>query len=530
MRTLIRCLAAMSCICLLPFVTAFTANAAAGSSLGVWEVQTLDLQGNHEIFAVGASSLDDEWAVGREIDGFDTSLWAAHWDGTAWTEYPVPAGPGLQQYLESVAVLSPTDAWAAGSGGQADVSSAIVRHWDGTQWSEVSLPDLHAWSLGGRLVFSAPDDGWLTGQDADVGEGPAHGYIYHWDGAAWSRQDLSGSCLDETSFLYGITETSATDVWAVGECADLPVALHWDGISWTQTSVPTLPDAAYTEFGGVSAVAPDDVWAAGETIIPGKRTYVIEHWDGTAWSIVKSPDLPSEYELRDVAAISKDDVWGTGVTEDTTLLVEHWDGTSWSVVQGSPQHETSSLLATSQGTLWAATLSAAERLVEAPVTDAGPPKQAIQASPGDPVAWHFASANTKSHTVTDASGLGLFDSGPALAGGSFVYSYAAAGTYKILDAATGRKETVAVSPLAAFQGGKITVTWSALTSPPKGFVYDVRVLTPGATQYVTWLKGTKLGTSTYTPTGNGTYSFKARLRSKALGRASGWSPGIAVMV
>jgi hypothetical protein len=57
---------------------------------------------SNNLFAVGASSPTDIWAVG---------LTAIHYDGTAWTGFPLPGIDGiLGHQMEAVAVLSPTNA------------------------------------------------------------------------------------------------------------------------------------------------------------------------------------------------------------------------------------------------------------------------------------------------------------------------------------------------------------------------------------------------------------------------------------
>ena len=61
----------------------------------------------------------------------------------------------------------------------------------------------------------------------------------------------------------------------------------------------------------------------------------MEHWNGTAWSVVPSPNVGPVLTLsHGVAAVSANDVWAVGSYDVTDkALVEHWDGTAWSVVQ-----------------------------------------------------------------------------------------------------------------------------------------------------------------------------------------------------
>jgi hypothetical protein len=123
------------------------------------------------------------------------------------------------------------------------------------------------------------------------------------------------------------------DIWAVGSNSDGPLAVHFNGTNWKAVPTPTLTQPA--AFAGVAAVASNDVWAVGyqETSSKGSDQPLIEHWDGTSWSVVSSPKLPQGGSLGAVTAISTNNVWAVGDSDNLSVdLVEHWDGTSWSVV------------------------------------------------------------------------------------------------------------------------------------------------------------------------------------------------------
>jgi hypothetical protein len=59
---------------------------------------------------------------------------------------------------------------------------------------------------------------------------------------------------------------------------------------------------------------------------------LVEHWDGTSWSQVGSPDPNPNLSrnLRAIAAISASDIWAAG-----TVGIENWNGTSWSLVSST---------------------------------------------------------------------------------------------------------------------------------------------------------------------------------------------------
>jgi hypothetical protein len=67
---------------------------------------------------------------------------------------------------------------------------------------------------------------------------------------------------------------------------------------------------------------------------------LIEHWDGTAWSLVAPPPLVGANELVSVSALASADAWAVGITirEPATAyrpLALHSDGTAWTA-QAAP--------------------------------------------------------------------------------------------------------------------------------------------------------------------------------------------------
>jgi hypothetical protein len=135
------------------------------------------------------------------------------------------------------------------------------------------------------------------------------------------------------------TAIAANDIWAVGDSNpnasnQQPLAVHFNGTSWS--AVPTHALNQPASFAGVAAVASNDVWAVGAQYISSTGTAqpLVEHWDGTSWSVVSSPNLPLGGSLRAVTAITTKNVWAVGSVENSPSvdLVEHWDGTSWSII------------------------------------------------------------------------------------------------------------------------------------------------------------------------------------------------------
>jgi hypothetical protein len=89
----------------------------------------------------------------------------------------------------------------------------------------------------------------------------------------------------------------------------------------------------------MTAVSPRNIWAVGNSYDSRTSisTTLIEHWDGTQWSIVSSPNVVPKDGLSGVTALTASSIWAVGdayIASTTThrALVEHWDGAQWSIV------------------------------------------------------------------------------------------------------------------------------------------------------------------------------------------------------
>jgi hypothetical protein len=85
---------------------------------------------------VDVMSASDVWAVGYYFDGSAQQPLALHWDGSTWSNSPVP-GAGM---LRKVTEISPANVWAAGTvyNGTLQRYQSLVEHFDGTSWTPVA--------------------------------------------------------------------------------------------------------------------------------------------------------------------------------------------------------------------------------------------------------------------------------------------------------------------------------------------------------------------------------------------------------
>ena len=279
-----------------------------------------------------------------------------------------PARPGSQNRFFAVAISS-CQAWAVGDyvTGAGDLRTLIER-WNGTGWKQQPSPSPAAAynDLFGAAATSATN-AWAVGQYSN---NPAsldfHTLAEHWNGTAWTLvPSPSPGGRTGNSLLHAVAATSASDAWAVGGYTNgsgtdsRTLAEHWNGTVWTRVPSPNPGGTTSSAtLAAVAAASPSDAWAVGQS----SAGALIEHWNGTAWAQVPSP-VPAGV-LTGVAATSASDAWAVGYYHNTgalrlKTLVEHWNGTTWTQVPSpnpSPAPFTNRLnavAATSASDVWA---------------------------------------------------------------------------------------------------------------------------------------------------------------------------------
>jgi hypothetical protein len=122
---------------------------------------------------------------------------------------------------------------------------------------------------------------------------------------------------------------------------------HWNGSSW---SIVPSPDPQNTSsiLRTVSATGAADIWADGfsTNLLTNRDGVLIEHWNGSSWSISAgvSP-YPGPSDLYGAAALSPGDAWAVGGSGGLTLI-ERWNGSSWTVLTSPNPNGGDTLLAT----------------------------------------------------------------------------------------------------------------------------------------------------------------------------------------
>jgi hypothetical protein len=285
----------------------------------------------------------EAWAVGLARNPGSTASRPVieHWTATAgWQLTSSAATPGSSDsQLAAAAAVSPADVWAVGmSTDSALVTHGFLEHWTGSAWRQVAAAANEP--AGARLAAVAAvsaNDVWAVGVSQDPVAVARRTLAEHWNGTSW--QVVPTPAVGGAARLNSVAAVSSTDVWAVGELdVGLPIAEHWDGLRWRQVALPPTapPTSSASGLTSVTAVAAGDVWAVGTR--QNSTHTLIEHWNGTAWAVVPSPDAPGQTNniLLAVSAFGPADVWTVGFSLQAGLfaasLAEHWDGNSWTTV------------------------------------------------------------------------------------------------------------------------------------------------------------------------------------------------------
>ncbi len=238
---------------------------------------------------------------------------------------------------------------------------------NGTSWSIVNAANIQ--TTGSQFNAAAAvssNNVWAVGSYF-VGK-TIQTLVEHWDGNRWRLVPSPNPPSSPESKLLGVAVVSSTDIWAVGTyivgLRSQTLTEHWNGSSWSIVSSPNA-QANENYLISATAVSSSDVWAVGYyQITGGNAQQVIERWDGTNWSIVPGSDPGGSAQnfLYAVAAVSSTDIWAVGYYVNSSqhflTLIEHWDGQQWNVVLSPNRHMANSsylfnIAAVSSTDIWA---------------------------------------------------------------------------------------------------------------------------------------------------------------------------------
>ena len=269
-------------------------------------------------------------AVGSASGAGSSTTLAESWDGSTWSiqTTPTPDGGGGLNGVSCVAATS----FCMAVGSTPRYGSPIAESWNGTTWNVLNVPDPDSMGIAYLAKVSCVSESWCIA----VGGSSAGTLAELWDGTSWSIQTTLNNSSNE------FTDISCSSVsWCMA-----PILAGstegWNGTSWALESVATPP-------GGTDA-ALDGIFCAGQTSCTGVGGYMdgsgvgeslVETWTGDAWSVVTTPNPKSKSGgggLSGVSCAGQSDCVAVGSYRHTAGSAyvgfsEVWDGSTWSVVK-----------------------------------------------------------------------------------------------------------------------------------------------------------------------------------------------------
>jgi hypothetical protein len=268
----------------------------------------------------------------------------------SWSVTPTPGAVQPLAALSGVGAAGPAAAWAVGYSlkGTLAPGDPLILRWNGTAWHQVALPGVN-WT--GSLTAVSGDsaaDAWAVGQENPLAA--ALPRLLHWNGARWREVAFPGATSSATK-LSAVDAVSPRDAWFAGSApGGAPLLLQWNG---TAVQPVTLPVTSGT-LTGVRALGPGDVWAVGfQNTASGQQALAL-HWDGTTWQVLPAPPVASA-QFSDVLPAADGTAWAVGQYTSggfaPHFLLEHWDGSAWTqtTVPSSPIGALTSISADDQG-------------------------------------------------------------------------------------------------------------------------------------------------------------------------------------
>jgi hypothetical protein len=205
-------------------------------------------------------------------------------------------------------------------------------------WKIVPSPNGGKQADGNVLLATAAissTDTWAVGAEPNPSQYLTATLAEHWDGHQWSIVPTPAISAP-TVQLNSVVALNRGNVWAAGY-SDNPNCLcgqtvveHWNGSRWTRLTTPNPGVADYLT--GIAATSATDVWVVGyEWISNFVELPLLLHYNGTTWKQFNTSQFHLG-QLSSVFARAADDVWAvgwTGQVPNVKALALHWNGTSW---------------------------------------------------------------------------------------------------------------------------------------------------------------------------------------------------------
>jgi len=295
------CTSASACTAVGDYVT----NTGASKTLAerwngtAWTLQsTPNPSGASYLNGVSCTSASACTAVGWYVTSTNATLTLAeNWNGTTWTLQSTPNPSGAaHSFLQDVACTSASACTATGYyATSAGVDQALAESWNGTTWTLQSTPTpsgATSSALSGVSCTSASAC-TATGYYA-TSAGVYQTLAETWNGTTWTLQSTPTPSGATSSALSGVSCTSASACTSVGWYGVSPGAYEtlaetWNGTTWAIQSTPNRTAATSSYLFGVSCTSASACTATGYDLSPSYKA-LAERWNGTTWTLQSTPN------------------------------------------------------------------------------------------------------------------------------------------------------------------------------------------------------------------------------------------------
>jgi len=133
----------------------------------------------------------------------------------------------------------------------------------------------------------------------------------------------------QVRYLASVSCPTATSCFAVGASGDRPLIEHWNGSTWSVVRSPVPAGASGAVLVDVSCAASDRCVAVGYT---STQAVLVEHWNGRKWTIRSTPGASNESSVGGVSCATPSECVVVGVTSvrgKSGPFASHWNGTRW---------------------------------------------------------------------------------------------------------------------------------------------------------------------------------------------------------
>jgi hypothetical protein len=302
---------------------------------------------------VACTSSTSCMAVGDYFNGTAEQTLAESWNGSIWGVVASPNQGTSNNGLSGVACSTSTSCVAVGSYAKAGVEQTLIENWNGTTWTIATSPNS---GTGSNILNSVA----CTSVTSCVAVGYyrnatslAQTLIESRNGSAWTIS-TSPNQPGITNTLAAVSCTSSTSCTAVGGSVNgasiaQTLIVRWNGSAWTISASPN-PGAIDNELNGVMCTSTAGCTAVGDYFNSSNVDQtLVEQWNGSTWATVASPNSGTlRNSLSGIACASSSSCAAVGLsfTSASTYqtLVESWNGSAWSIVASPDQGSGSNLL------------------------------------------------------------------------------------------------------------------------------------------------------------------------------------------